>query len=136
MASDVGGPMTMAQADEVYREYEASLLAGDAARFVGLWTDDGVQMFPGAPALAGKGTIEASAVAYFETISMVEFEIWNEEVESFGDWAFARGNYHWAGDPKDGGERVQFEGKYLTIFQRQPDGSWKIYRDCFNSNTP
>ena len=31
--------------------------------------------------------------------------------------------------------RVWFvDGKYLTIFKRQPDGSWKAYRDCFNSN--
>lgn len=136
MAASIGDPMTMAQVDDVFREYAATAVAGDAARFVKLWTDDGVQMFPGGPALTGKQAIEASMAEYFETMSMIEFEIWNEEVESFGDWAFARGTYHWEGDPTDGGERVLWDGKYLTIFQRQSDGSWKIHRDCFNKNTP
>ena len=27
-------------------------------------------------------------------------------------------------------------GKYLTILKKQTDGSWKIYRDCFNSDVP
>ena len=25
-----------------------------------------------------------------------------------------------------------FEGKYLTIYKKQNDGSWKIYRDSSN----
>jgi ketosteroid isomerase-like protein len=38
--------------------------------------------------------------------------------------------------PKAGGPESLFDGKFLTVFKRQPDGSWKIYRDCFNSNVP
>jgi ketosteroid isomerase-like protein len=31
---------------------------------------------------------------------------------------------------------MERSNKYLTIYRRQPDGSWKIYRDISNSNEP
>jgi len=34
--------------------------------------------------------------------------------------------------PKAGGESIQLEGKYLVVFQKQPDGSWKAARDIWN----
>ena len=34
------------------------------------------------------------------------------------------------------GEKMAGAGKFLTIFQKQDDGSWKIARDCFNGNGP
>jgi ketosteroid isomerase-like protein len=37
---------------------------------------------------------------------------------------------------KDGGEPIPYDGKFLTIFKRQSDGSWKIHRDIYNSNVP
>lgn len=50
--------------------------------------------------------------------------------------AFARGTYSVKRTPVAGGETVETDGKYMTIFKRQADGSWKIYRDIFNSNVP
>jgi len=38
--------------------------------------------------------------------------------------------------PKAGGKTIKLDGKYLTILERQADGSWKIAIDCFNSNVP
>jgi len=37
---------------------------------------------------------------------------------------------------KQGGEPVLIDGKYMSIPARQPDGSWKLHRDAFNSNVP
>lgn len=36
---------------------------------------------------------------------------------------------------EDGSEPILVDGKYMRIFQKQPDGSWKLYQDIFNSNT-
>lgn len=33
-------------------------------------------------------------------------------------------------------ERNDRIGKYLTVFRKQADGSWKIFRDCFNLDVP
>jgi len=34
------------------------------------------------------------------------------------------------------GEKVKISGKFLTVFEKQIDGSWKIARDIFNYNAP
>ena len=34
------------------------------------------------------------------------------------------------------GETAHVDGKFLTVLKQQDDGSWRIFRDCFNSNVP
>ena len=34
------------------------------------------------------------------------------------------------------GKTVKAEGKFLMVFEKQADGSWKIVRDIFNFNAP
>ena len=38
--------------------------------------------------------------------------------------------------PKNGGEKIVIEpdGKDLSVFEKQPDNTWKALYDCFNSN--
>lgn len=53
-----------------------------------------------------------------------------------GDWAFERGSYKITLTPKGGGEPIQDIGKYITIYERQPGGTWGMARDIWNSNDP
>lgn len=138
-------PPTVADVDDeavaqainaVWREYEASILAGDPDRWIQLWEDDGVQLPPGNPPVEGKEAIYERISNDLEASEYSEFVIVNEDVEVNGDMAFARGNYAVTVGAKSGGELMDFAGKYMTIFHQQPDGSWKIYRDIFNSSTP
>ena len=59
-----------------------------------------------------------------------------EEVEVAGDWAWARASYSLRLVPASGGEPLTETGKYLAVFKRQPDGSWKTHRSCFNADHP
>jgi ketosteroid isomerase-like protein len=76
------------------------------------------------------------AVEEFELFEYEEFDIELEEVEAAGNLGFARGTYTFRLKDLADGQVMEYDGKYLTVFKKQPDGSWKIYRDCFNSNTP
>jgi uncharacterized protein (TIGR02246 family) len=122
-------------ANEIWKEYSASLNAGDLDRWLALWTEDGVQMPPDEPAVVGKERIRARNRAVLDRFTF-DIGITNEEVRTAGDLAFARGTYKATLTPKQGGGRIPIDGKYLTILVRQPDGSWKIHRDIFNSNAP
>lgn len=92
-------------------------------------------MPPGEAAVVGKDNILARNSAVFEPFD-VSMSITNEEVVAEGNWAYARGVYEATLTPKAGGEDIKVDGKYVTILQKQPDGTWKIYRDIFNSNVP
>jgi uncharacterized protein (TIGR02246 family) len=120
----------------IWREYEASLLAGDADRWIAQWMDEGVQMPPNMPPRVGKETIYTAISSFLSNFEYTDFVIENEDVEVNGDLAFARGTYAASFVAKAGGEPTQIEGKYMTILRQQEDGTWKLYRDIFNSNVP
>lgn len=122
-------------AQKIWNRYSATLEAGDLEGWLSLWTDDGIQMPPGEPAVVGKDRIRVRNKAVLDQFTF-HIGITNEEVAATGDWAFARGTYTATLTPKAGGKVLAVDGKYLTILQRQPDGSWKIHRDIFNSNAP
>ncbi len=51
-------------------------------------------------------------------------------------WAFHRGTYTIRLTPVAGGEVIGENGKVIVIFQKQPDGSWKIAREIWNRDNP
>jgi uncharacterized protein (TIGR02246 family) len=126
-------PGTDQAVQEIWKEYSASLNAGDIDRWVALWTDDGVQMPPDEPPVIGKEKIKARNGAVLQKFKF-DIGVTNQEVKTSGDWAYSRGVYKATLTPKQGGTSIPIDGKYMTILARQPDGSWKIHRDIFNSN--
>jgi uncharacterized protein (TIGR02246 family) len=125
-----------AAVDEIFDEYVASVTARDADRWIALWTDDPVQLPPDAPTVTDWDTLYENTKAEFEVFAFTGFEINVEEVQVAGEWAYARGHYTVTIEMIDGGDIIPIDGKFLTIFQQQSDGSWKIHRDAFNSNVP
>lgn len=119
---------------DTWERYSEYMNEGNVDDWLALWHPDGVQLPPGVPAFEGKSEITTSITTQHSTSDFEEFTIVNREVEVQGNLGFARGNYSFIATPKAGGDSASFQGKYLTIFKRQADGSWKIYRDCFNAN--
>jgi ketosteroid isomerase-like protein len=60
----------------------------------------------------------------------------SEEIAAFGDWGFDRGTERFTLTPKNGGAPISVNGKYLWLYRRQPDGSWKQSRVMWNSSDP
>jgi uncharacterized protein (TIGR02246 family) len=116
-------------------QYTSSMNAGDLDRWISLWADDAIQMAPDAPAVIGKEQIRAKYESIFP-LFIFKMSIANEEVKISGDLACSHGNYIVSMTPKAGGETIKIDGKYLSIEERQADGSWKIIRSCFNGNAP
>ena len=53
-----------------------------------------------------------------------------------GDLAYQRGTFTVEATPKAGGNKTRTSGTFLRIYRRQPDGSWRMTRDMFNSDQP
>ncbi|MEM7780554.1 MAG: SgcJ/EcaC family oxidoreductase [Pseudomonadota bacterium] len=117
----------------LWGSYEDALAAGDIDAWLSLWTQDGIQLPPGEPAVAGieaLRTRNGAALAAFN----VTMEITLEETEILGDFAYSQGSYTAQFQPKGGGDALNVDGKFLSIMKRGEDGTWRIYRDMFNSN--
>jgi len=87
---------------------------------------------PNAPAIKGHDAI----VAMFKSgpsISDFKFEVL--EVNGAGNIAFVHGKYSMVLTPA-GGKPVSDKGKYVEVWKRLADGSWKVAIDTFNSDLP
>jgi uncharacterized protein (TIGR02246 family) len=127
----------IAAIEEVLNQYAVSTNAGDLELWLSLHADDVVKMPPDAPAIFGNEDLRANFKPAFDNFN-TSCVIYPEETQVSGDLGFARGTYSILITPKAGGETINLmpDGKYLTIFKRQADGSWKISHDCYNSNVP
>lgn len=115
-------------------QFAAAYNSNDAAAVAAYYADDAILMFPNQTAIEGRQGIQALLEAYFwENAAQIAHTPLETEVA--GDWAYERGNIALTVAPKFGNPR-QESIKYLAILKRQPDGSWKVYRDMENSNEP
>ena len=125
-----------AAVQDIFDTYSTAMNAEDSDLYISLWDENGINMGPNAPAVVGKAAIEKRNRGMNQVLDFERFTIHFEEVQVAGDWGYARGTYSLFVTPKAGGETAFDNGKWLKIFKRQPDGSWKIFRNCFNSDVP
>jgi len=110
----------------------------DAAAVTATYADDAIMMDPNQAAIEGKPAIQAAYEARSkekDKVASVAMVITPLETQVAGDWAYQRGNYTATITPKSG-KPMETTYKYLNIYRRQSDGSWKIYRDMSNTSSP
>jgi uncharacterized protein (TIGR02246 family) len=122
---------------EVLNQYAVAINSGDFDLWISLWADDPIRMPPNAPANFGKEQIEKAVRPAFDAFDS-DMTIHIEEAKVYGELGLTRASYTLEMTPKAGGDEIVLEpdGKALTLYERQADGSWKIVYDCFNSNVP
>ena len=126
-----GNKADLAAIREKMKQFAIAINTGDLNGWISMWTEDGIQMPPGTPARIGKEQIRAGMKPAFDQF-ILKMEINYEELRTSGDLGFERGTFTETMIPRAGGETEKYNGKYLTILERQADGSWKVIRDCFN----
>lgn len=107
--------------------------AGDITGWVELFTDDGIYLPDGRPAVTNAEGLEGFAVSHFSRYRP-NIEITAEEVQVLGDWAFARTRVTGTLTPRGNGNPIRLDGKELAILRRGLDGGWKIARLIGNSS--
>jgi ketosteroid isomerase-like protein len=118
------------------KEFLRAYHAGDVAILAAFFSQNAVQLPPNEPAVLGREAIRTRYQAQFDRFKC-ELAATTEELKVTGDWSFAWGFYQIKLTPKDGAApSLQDNGKYLAIFGRDDDGSWKFARDMFNSDNP
>lgn len=121
--------------NRVLSYHVAAVNAGDVGANLRGFTEDIVYLPPDAPPMRGKKALEALIRAGVESFA-AKIEMVPEETTVAGEWAFQWGTIKGAFQSHEGGDRMSLDGKWLYIYQRQTDGTWKIARDIYNSNVP
>ena len=114
--------------------YESALNVADTAAIVDLYTQNGVQMAPGAPAAVGQDAIKATYDGTFKAISLkLKFNV--DEIKVLSKTS-ALLRSHSAGTLKVNGTD-QPAGpaafKELFVLNKQADGQWKFSHYSFST---
>jgi len=120
---------------KVLEQVAAAIDGEDVNGFAAMFTEDAVMMPPNHPAVIGKESIQSWFQDFVDKFT-VELKASSEEINVSGDWAIVRLSFTSMASPLAGGEAVPDKGKGIHIYKRQPDGSWKIHRDIWNSDNP
>lgn len=99
---------------------------------VALYAEDSIELPPNHAAIQGKAAIQ-TWLEGFPPFS--DFQEESLEIVGQADLAYDRGTYSMIVTPA-GAPPIKDHGKYLTIWRKHADGSWKVARDVFNSDLP
>ena len=115
--------------------YEKACLSGNYNAIAGFYTDDAISLPSYQPVMRGKDAIlQSEKKDVDEGLKYKTFNIRSSDVYSSGDLAYEIGTYEVdLTSPKMPNE-INDHGKYLNVWQRQSDGSWKIKVNTWNSD--
>lgn len=114
------------------REWNKAANSGDIDKLMSIIADNCVRIPPNAPPIIGKEAIRNDLQQMFDMYNLDGDEAVIEFYVS-GDFAFSRGTWEYSLTPKAGGDSFKINGNMIDIYQKQPDGSlrlfWNMYSD-------
>ncbi len=133
-------PDTRAADVQAIKDVEAAWVkdanSKDADKWASYFTEDGSGLYPGAATLNGKAAIKAAMAPYMADPNFsLNFQSTRAMASKSGDIVYSQGTYTMTiTDPKTK-KPMTDHGKYLTVYTKQADGSWKAVADTFNSDS-
>ncbi len=108
--------------------------AKDVERMLGLYTDDALLYPPSLAIVTGKEAIRTYYSQVVENPGFVtSLETTNVGISSAGDLAYSAGAAkETVNDPE--GNPVTERGKWVAVYKKQPDGTWKCVVGIWNSD--
>lgn len=110
--------------------------ANQLDEMIGYFLEDAVMLAPNEAMAAGKEAIRKMVGDMFAIPGFViKWRATKVEVARSGDLGYSLGTYELSmNDPQ--GTPMADRGKYVTVWKKQADGSWKVAVDMFNSDLP
>jgi uncharacterized protein (TIGR02246 family) len=112
--------------------FSAAAVKGDTATIAGLYTDDAIVMAPNGPAMHGHDAI-AKGFASMSAMKLSDLKLQTQDVIVAGDYAIETGAYDLSAQPAKA-KPVHDVGKYIVVWKKQTDGSYRLLRDIYNTD--
>jgi len=117
------------QIREVIAVWMRASVEGDVERVLTLMAEDVVFLVAGQPPMRGRGAFAAVSRGMAGKVRFAgRSDV--QEIQVAGDYAFCWSHLSVTATPLEGGEAVRRTGDVLSVFRREPDGRWVLYRDA------
>jgi uncharacterized protein (TIGR02246 family) len=115
--------------DAQNRAWAEATKAGDAAAIARIFADSGVEVsLRSAKGWKGRAAIQALFTQFYQDPHASDAVVQTDQVILDGPTAIEYGHYTFTYPPKNGQPQVD-SGKYVVVWRRQADGSWRILVD-------
>lgn len=117
-------------------EITKAVIDRDLERIVAFYADDAILLPAAEPTVMGKAAIRAEwqhilAIPDLGNASTLV----SAETSAAGDFGYTTGTYL-SRMRGENGEMVSEPGKWVSIWKRQPDGTWRIVVETYNTDIP
>lgn len=117
---------------QVVAATEAAVVRRDMRQYLRYFAPNAAHVLPNRPIDYGV----AQRKGGFPPGYAVTMRIEKVAVAHSGDLGYAFGDYQQARQDARTGEIKHMTGKWMSVFQRQPDGTWGAIADTYNVDTP
>lgn len=116
--------------------FDSAAMKGDSAALTSFYADDAILMLSNMPAARGHDAIAKTFGGMTSSAKLSTFKLTTQDVIVAGDYAIETGALEMAVQAAKGAKPTSTMNKYLVVWKKQPDGSYKILRDIANSDQP
>lgn len=121
--------------EKMNNKFGNALMNGDYNTIANFYTDDAISLPNYAPMWKGKDAIlEGNKKDFASGIKYSDFKANTTDVFGSGDIAYEMGTFEVSFKAPNMSTAMQDHGKYLNVWQKQSDGSWKLKADTWNSD--
>jgi ketosteroid isomerase-like protein len=114
----------------------AAFKAHDAAKPASFYTADAEIMVPFEAVVRGGDVAKSTAEDFKDPAFSIDFTNTRTEVAAGGDMAFTHGTFHVTYPNPAPKKPDTMDGRYVTVFRKQADGSWKAVQDISTPGAP
>jgi uncharacterized protein (TIGR02246 family) len=116
-------------------QFSQAMMNNDNEKMLSFYADDIVSMPSYSPMLEGKDALK-NAMAMDENSGnkYTKFNLNSKQVLSQGNLLIDIGTYELTVEMKGADKPIDDHGKYVTVYEKQDDGNWKIKVDTWNSD--
>jgi uncharacterized protein (TIGR02246 family) len=134
------GTVCFADSEQTLRnldaEWSKAAAAKDVDKAVSFYADDTIVLPANAPSATTKEAIRNVWKAMLSSPGLViGWKATRVEVASSGDIAYVSGTYQMTMNDASG-KPANDRGKYVVVWKKQGDGTWKCVADIWNSDLP
>jgi ketosteroid isomerase-like protein len=123
-------------ANKAHDVLEGAFKNSDCNAMVANAASDAVIEPPNSASASGIDGIRNWCTPMFTQMKTKALDVSSKDMDVSSHIAVDRGEYDWTLAPAKGGADVKSKGRYITIWKRQSDGSWKWTRLIWNSSEP
>ena len=117
--------------------WNAAYAKRDAEALANFFADDAAMASPGSQLVRGKdGVRQATGALTSDPNLKLSFRANRVQVAEAGDLAYSRGQYMLTMTNPETKQAESSRGYYLTVWQKQSDGSWKAVEDFVTPGPP